>query len=173
MNAQKHRGILDGEVESKRDVTKRRGDASAIATIRWALFLIVLLGMCGTGAELLLLGHTEERLQWIPLTLILLGLLTAGWHWTSRSVSSVRAFQAVLLSFVASGFAGMYFHYQGSAAFKLESNPSLNGWHLFREAIRSKAPPLLAPGAMIQLGLLGLVFTYRHPALDKSTKEGE
>jgi len=50
----------------------------------------------------------------------------------------------------------MYFHYQGSVEFKLESNPSLRGWSLFREAIRSKAPPLLAPGVMIQIGLLSL-----------------
>jgi len=55
----------------------------------------------------------------------------------------------------------------------LESNPSLRGWSLFREAIRSKAPPLLAPGVMIELGLLGLIFTYQYPALGRSKEEGE
>ena len=144
-----------------------------ITTLRLALFLILLLGMLGTGAELILLSHTEDRLQWIPLALILLGLLTAGWHWARRSAPSLRVFQVILCGFIASGFAGMYFHYQGSAEFKLESNPSLRGWSLFREAIRNKAPPLLAPGVMIQLGLLGLIFTYRHPALGRSKEEGE
>ena len=29
----------------------------------------------------------------------------------------------------------------------------------------SGATPTLAPGAMVELGLLGLAYTYRHPAL--------
>jgi len=32
----------------------------------------------------------------------------------------------------------------------------------------AKTPPALAPGAMIQLGLLGLVYTYRHPFIRQS-----
>lgn len=152
---------------------KHRENSSPITTLRLGVFLILLLGMFGTGAELILLSHTEDRLQWIPIVLIMLGLLTAGWYWARRSAQSVRVFQVILCGFIASGFAGMYFHYQGSAEFKLESNPSLQGWNLFREAIRSKAPPLLAPGVMIQLGLLGLIFTYQHPALGRSKEERE
>jgi len=152
---------------------KQRETHTPITTLRLAVFLILLLGMFSTGAELILLSHIEDRLQWIPIVLISLGLLTSGWHWARRSAPSIRVLQVILCGFIASGFAGMYFHYQGSAEFKLESNPSLQGWNLFREAIRSKAPPLLAPGVMIQLGLLGLIFTYRHPALRNSTEEGE
>ncbi|MBM2806157.1 MAG: hypothetical protein HW419_4050, partial [Deltaproteobacteria bacterium] len=79
----------------------------------------------------------------------------------------------LMLAFVVSGLVGVYFHFQGSAEFKLESNPTLSGMALFWEAIRGKAPPLLAPGAMVQLGLLGLVYTYKHPALGRSDKKGE
>ena len=32
--------------------------------------------------------------------------------------------------------------------------------------MRAKAPPVLASGIMVQFGLLGLVYAYRHPALD-------
>jgi hypothetical protein len=46
----------------------------------------------------------------------------------------------------------------------------LAGWQLFWQAIRSKTPPALAPGVMIQLGLIGLAYTYRDPALFRSTK---
>jgi len=49
--------------------------------------------------------------------------------------------------------------------FKLETNPSLVGWALVWAVLTGKAPPVLAPGAMIQLGLLGVVYTYKHPAL--------
>jgi hypothetical protein len=78
-----------------------------------------------------------------------------------------------MIAFVASGLAGVYFHFQGSAEFKLEGNPSLRGWALFWEAIRGKTPPLLAPGAMIQLGLIGLAYTYKHPALSRTKQQGE
>jgi len=146
---------------------------TAIAMLRRALFAIFLFGMAGSGVELILLNHMEDRRQWIPLILLLLGFLVSGWHAVRWTPHSVRVLHTLLLGFIWRGFAGIYFHYQGSAEFKLESNPSLAGWDLVREAIRAKAPPLLAPGVMIQLGFLGLVYTYRHPALDRTTKKGE
>lgn len=141
-----------------------------VSAIRAMLLAIFILGSLGTGAELLLLNHIESLVQWIPLVLILLSFLVFGWHAVGRSPASTRTIQGVMIAFVAAGLAGFYFHYQGSTEFKLESNPSLTGWRLFWEAIRSKAPPALAPGVMIQLGLIGLAYTYRHPALFGSTK---
>jgi len=49
-------------------------------------------------------------------------------------------------------------------------DPSLEGWALFVKVIRAKAPPALAPAAMIQIGLLGLLYTYRlvAPAKDST-----
>ena len=38
---------------------------------------------------------------------------------------------------------------------------------LLWQAIRGKTPPLLAPGALMQLGLVGLAYTYKHPALSR------
>jgi hypothetical protein len=107
------------------------------------------------------------------LILIALAIFASSWQARRATALEVRILQALLLGFILSGFVGIYFHYQGSAEFKLESNPSLAGWALFREAIRAKAPPLLAPGTMIQLGLLGLAYTYRHPALERTNNKGE
>jgi hypothetical protein len=140
-------------------------NTTILSVIRRLLLGILLLGLLGTGAELLLLNHTEEPRQWIPLLLILSAFLVSGWHWVRPTAISTRIFQWLMIAFIAGGCAGLYFHYQGSVEFKLESKPSLNGWALFWEAIRGKAPPALAPGAMIQLGLIGLAYTYRHPAL--------
>jgi hypothetical protein len=70
-----------------------------------------------------------------------------------------------MVLFIVSGLAGFVLHYQGNREFQLEVNPSLDGLELFLKVIRAKAPPALAPGAMIHLGLLGLAYTYRHPAL--------
>ncbi len=142
-------------------------------TIRLALFSILLLGMIGSGTELILLDHMEDWRQWILLILIALGLLASGWHGLQSTARSVRVLRAIFIGFIASGLAGLYFHYQGSAEFKLESNPSLRGWPLFWAAVKGKAPPLLAPGAMMQLGLVGWAYTFKHPALDRAKKKGE
>lgn len=139
--------------------------------LRMALLLIILIGMIGSGTELILLNHIEDWLQWLPLVLIAFGVSVSLWHAFRDSAMSVRALQAIFFAFVLAGVAGMYFHYQGAVEFKLESKPSLKGWELFRQAIFSKAPPLLAPGAMIQLGMLGLIYAYRHPAITKTRGE--
>jgi hypothetical protein len=151
-------------------VNNTKPKRGAIATIRAILLAILLLGMLGTGAELLLIKHTEDPKQWIPLVLIASAFIILIWHAAQRRRLSLRFFQAVMIAFIAGGVAGFYFHYRGSVEFKLESKPSLKGWALFWEAMGSKAPPPLAPGVMIQLGLIGLAYAYRHPVLTASTK---
>jgi len=156
----------------------RKAETMIVSMIRRILLVILILGMLGTSAELLLIKHTEEPRQWIPLLLILSSFLVLGWHAIDKRPLSMRFFQAVMIAFIAAGFAGFYFHYQGAVEFKLESNPSLRGWALFWAAMGTKAPPPLAPGVMIQLGLTGLAYAFRHPALaaspkNESTNEGE
>jgi hypothetical protein len=65
---------------------------------------------------------------------------------------------------VVAGAVGFYLHMRGNFEFELESNPSLRGAALVWEALKG-ATPSLAPGALAQLGLLGLVAAHRHPAL--------
>src|SRR5437773_11171118 len=109
---------------------------TTMTTIRIALFAILLLGMLGSGAELILLDHIEDWRQWIPLILIALGLVASVWHGLQSTARSVRVLRAIFIGFIASGLAGIYFHYQDSAEFKLESNPSLRGWPLFWAAVK-------------------------------------
>lgn len=140
---------------------------ATVVVIRKILLAILLLGMLGSGAELVLLKHTEDVWQWIPLVLIAAGLFTCAWHGVSGGAAAIRLMRWSMIGFVIGGGLGIYFHYQGLAEFKLESNPSLVGWDLVWQAIRGKTPPLLAPGAMMQLGLVGLAYTYKHPALSR------
>ncbi len=142
---------------------------ATLKTLRGFLLVIFVIGLLGAGAELLLIEHTEDFRQWIPLILMLLSLLLLGWHIAARTRASLRAFQGVAILFVISGFIGLFLHYQGNAQFELEMYPSLQGLELFRKAIKGTTPPTLAPGTMIVLGLLGLAYTYRHPVLFKST----
>ena len=163
----------DGEDSAITMTTVTLDTAAVLAAVRKILLAVLAIGMVGSATELILLAHTEDWRQWIPLILLAAALIALAWHWSSGSAISTQALRWLMLAFVISGLAGVYFHFQGSAEFKLESNPKLSGMALFWEAIRGKAPPLLAPGAMVQLGLMGLVYTYKHPALGGWEKKGE
>jgi hypothetical protein len=132
--------------------------------LRRLLLLLVLLGMLGTAADLLLLEHYQDASQLVPLALITIGLPTAGLAWAGGR-NAVLIFRIWMVLFVFAGGVGIVLHYNGNMEFQKEIDPTQHGWPLFVAIIRAKAPPALAPAAMIQLGLLGLAFTYRHPAL--------
>jgi hypothetical protein len=139
-------------------------DTATFQRVRLLLMVTLVLGVTGVGAELLLLEHTDGFKQLVPVTLLALGLMVLLWHAVSRRAASVRAIQITMALFVASGFIGMLWHYQGNMEFELETYPSISGLALFKEAMMG-ATPALAPGTMIQLGLIGLAYTYRHPLL--------
>jgi hypothetical protein len=142
--------------------TKRYEAGDTLAAIRIIILSIFLIGSIGTGAELLLLGHTETVWQCLPLVFISLGYVALIAHALVRKVVTMRVFQVIMILFILSGFIGLLLHYQGKMEFKLETNPSLNGMELFWETIKgTTVPPVLAPGMMIQLGILGLAYAYR------------
>lgn len=140
--------------------------------LRRFLLLIFVLGVIGSAVELLLLGHTEDWRQWVPLALFLLSFPVLLFHAIVRRALTLRILQATMLMFVISGVVGCWFHYQAKREFKLETNPSLAGWELVREAIfTGTMPPVLAPGMMIQLGLIGLAYGYCRPSSSPGTIE--
>jgi len=129
---------------------------------------LVLLGAAGLLAELGLLEHFDSWTQWIPLVLLVIVLGATVAVAVRRAPGAVRFFQAVMALCVVTGVVGVVLHYQGNMEFELERDGSLRGLRLFWEAIRG-ATPSLAPGALSQLGLLGLAYAFRHPALRAST----
>jgi hypothetical protein len=132
--------------------------------LRRLLLALVLLGAVGLLAELALLEHYEDATQWIPLALLALALATGTAVALRRGRATVRVFQGTMALCVAAGALGVWLHYRGNVEFELERDGALSGLRLFWEAVRG-ATPSLAPGALSQLGLLGLAYTYRHPAL--------
>lgn len=132
---------------------------------RRILLVILILGIAGISLELWLLAHTEDVYQLIPLWLAALAAIAIATVALRPSVGTVRLFQAVMALFLVSGIVGMYLHFEVNMEFQLEMDPALSGMALYRKAIVAKSPPALAPGAMIQLGLVGLAYTFRHPAL--------
>ncbi len=141
---------------------------NTLATIRRFLLTLFVIGVIGTGVELVLLGHTEDLWQWAPLALIAVSLVVLGWRVVDRRALGVRVFQGTMVLFVLSGVVGLWLHYVGNVEFEREIYPSLRGFDLFRESLTG-ATPTLAPGTMLELGLLGLAYTYRHP--DTATRD--
>lgn len=131
-----------------------------IKRLRGWLLAVLTIGLIGTVVELLLLEHYEEPLQFVPLILIVAALSIIAWHFTNPGSPSLRALQVLMGLFVLAGFAGMAAHFVGSAGYQLELDPDLDKWTLIEKVMRAKAPPVLAPGMMLQLGLLGLAYVY-------------
>lgn len=132
--------------------------------------IILIAGLLGTEAELLLLKHTDGVWQLAPVVLIAVAMAIVVWSAVARSPASVRALQGGMSVLVLSGVVGMIQHFRGNVAYERDSNPSLSGAELYRGAVRG-ATPALAPGAMIQLGLIGLLIAFRHPGLARSKRE--
>ena len=130
-----------------------------LAVVRRALVFILVLAMAGILIELLLIEHFEDAWQLVPLVLLGLGLGALAWQTLAPSSASARIWRVLMALFIVAGFIGFYMHYSGNVEFELEQNPNATRWVLFREAVMG-ATPALAPGAMIQIGLIGLLYAF-------------
>jgi hypothetical protein len=131
-----------------------------IHVVRRLILAVLLLGMTGLLAELTLLAHYEDVQQRIPLALLALGIagvildLVVSRRWTRGFV------QAVMGCLIVAGLLGVYLHYHGSREFQLEMDATMGGIDLMWHVLRAKSPPTLAPGTMVQMGILGLGYAY-------------
>ena len=135
-------------------------------SLRRGVLLIFVLGSVGLSSELLLLGHFEEWRQQVPLLLLGFGLLLLAVRIFYRRAIILRLFRLNALVFVLAGIVGIYFHLDSNMEFGVEMVPTLSRLELLSKAL-SGAMPTLAPGALVQLGLVGFLYTYRHPALSR------
>lgn len=136
---------------------------SASPAFRQLVLLLIVIGAIGLLAELALIEHFEDPWQWAPLVSLALTVVTAAAIAMRPSPAALRAFQVVMVACVIFGAIGVVLHLKGNLEFELEGAPEARGWPLYREVLMG-ATPALAPGALAQLGLLGLLFSYRHPA---------
>jgi len=130
--------------------------------VRRGILAVLLLGTLGMAAELLLLAHFEEIDQLIPLALAAMALATLTWMGLAPGPLPLLALRAVMAGFVLAGLVGMVLHFQANAEFQREIDPAVGGLALFWKVVQAKAPPALAPGVMVQLGLLGWLYAHLH-----------
>jgi hypothetical protein len=134
---------------------------------RWILF-VLLFGLLGTATELVLLEHYCEPWQFVPLFLIASAIAVVVWHTKRHDKASLRTLQMIMLLFLIAGFAGVALHFRGAAQFQLETNPAMGKWDLVKKVMRVQAPPVLAPGVMLQLGLIGLAYVFSDALVKRS-----
>jgi multisubunit Na+/H+ antiporter MnhB subunit len=148
---------------------RRTGPPTTLDAVRKGILAVIALGILGMSAELLMIGHYEDSSQLLPLAAAAIALaLILAVAWRPR-VFTLRTLQFVMLTFVGTGITGITLHFEASAEFQREIDPAISGMALVRKVMDATAPPLLAPGIMVQLGLLGLLYTYRHPVLGDET----
>lgn len=123
-----------------------RLDPEPLKSLRRGMLGLVALGTAGVCAELVILEHYTDWNQLIPLVVAGFGLLVAIWIALIPGLPALRVWQFAMLLFVGTGIIGVTMH--------------------FDVVSETVDPPLLAPGLFVQLGLLGLLYTFRHPAAD-------
>lgn len=131
--------------------------------LRRLLLALLTFGLTATVVDLFGLHHYEEPWQIVPIAFMIFSLLVIVWHAMSGSSASLTLLRILMVLMILIGATGVILHMQGSMAFQLEANPELSGWPLLKKLLAAKAPPALAPGIMVQLGLLGSIYGYRHP----------
>jgi hypothetical protein len=128
-------------------------ESPTLSRIRQLLLGLFAFGAAGIGAELMLIGHYTDATQSIPLYLLGAAALTTFWVAVAPSLTALRAFQFVMLLLIGGGIIGMTVHAEVAGEIVRGVRPP------------GPPPPSLSPGVLVQLGLLGLVYTYAHPWL--------
>ena len=138
-------------------------ESAPLPFIRRLLLASLAVGVVGTAGELMLLGHIDSPAQWIPLTALGVALPVLLWHAMRPAPATVRVIQWLMWAFIVSGVVGVGLHYDGNVEFERELHPKDTGVTFLRHTVAG-ATPVLAPGSMVLLGLIGIAHTYKHPA---------
>ena len=131
--------------------------------IRRLILALLAFGLTATVVDLFGLEHYEDPWQIVPIAFIGFSLLVVGWHGLTGSAASLLTLRLLMPVMILVGVTGVVLHLRGSLAFQMEASPELAGWALMKKLLAAKAPPALAPGILVQLGLLGSVYGYKHP----------
>lgn len=144
-------------------MTVTSAESATLAFIRRLLLASLAVGVVGTAGELILLGHVDSPAQWIPVVALASAIPLLLWHARSPRPLTVRLVQMLMWGFMVFGVVGVGLHYDGNVEFERELHPTDTGLTFLRHTVAG-ATPVLAPGSMVLLGLLGIAHTYRHPS---------
>ena len=138
-------------------------ESSTLTFIRRLLLASLSVGIVGTAAELILLGHVDSAAQWIPVVALAAAIPLLLWHATRPPPRTVRLIRLLMCAYIVFGVVGVGLHYDGNVEFERELHPRETGVMFLRHTLAG-ATPVLAPGSMVLLGLVGIAHAYRHPS---------
>lgn len=113
--------------------------------------LIFLLLHGGLILELILIGHYSSFWQYIPIGVLLLGLLSL-----IEFGGSIYVGKAIYSLIMISGVLGVYLHLKNNWHFEMEMYPSMGVGLLIKKSLTG-ALPVLAPGTLVPIGLMGFL----------------
>jgi hypothetical protein len=128
--------------------------------MRFGLSGIFMIGVLGTFLELLLLDHTEDFWQLIPLVLLGVGFISFFIGSFTHFRLRWEIFRGIMVIFLLSGIYGFLLHYETNVEFEKEMYPGLEGIELFIKSMKG-ATPSLAPGAMMMLAFIGWLRSFK------------
>ena len=128
--------------------------------MRFGLSGIFIIGIFGTSLELLLLDHTEDFWQIIPLILLGVGFISFFIGSFTHLRLRWEIFRGIMIIFLLSGIYGFLLHYETNVEFEKEMYPGLEGIELFIKSMKG-ATPSLAPGAMMMLAFIGWLRSFK------------
>lgn len=127
---------------------------------RFLLVLSIVL-FVGALAELWLVGHTEDTLQWAPFVLSIGGAIVAGLFLVAPGAGTSRVLRAWMLLVFLGTLVGIYLHVEGNFNFEREIAPQTPASQLIWKSLEG-GNPLLAPGVLAVAGILAVAATYRY-----------
>ena len=151
------------------DAPRPMNDTLVLARLRRFLLATAALLLVGTVAELLLVGHTEDRTQLIPFALCAAGLAAAAVAFFRPRRGALLGLRAWAALTALGSLYGVYEHVAGNLALQREVNPTATGGEVLMAALDG-GNPLLAPGVLTLAAALALAATYRHPSLSDQRK---
>ena len=97
-------------------------------------------------------------------------VLVIAWQAVVPGRASTSALAVLMGAFLLIGALGVVLHYRSNAEFETELHPTEQGL-LFLRKTATGATPLLAPGSMVLLGLVGLIHAYSFSFRGSGTEE--
>ena len=113
----------------------------------------------GTIAELIVVGHDDDPIQFVPFLLCGLGLLALAAVWKRPGAIMVLALRGIMTVIALGSLLGVYEHIEGNIAFVREIHPHAGTATLVKAALTGGAP-LMAPGILAIGAAVAIAATY-------------
>ena len=135
-------------------------------TLRRFALALCLLGVVTTPIELVLMQHYNTKDQIMPFVFLGLAAIGVAAAWFRPNAKVLRGVRVLMVLVVLGSGIGVFEHLKANYRDATRGGVVPN----LIELVLTGVAPLLAPGILAQVGLLGLAFTYKHPAFEVPEK---